>query len=74
MFPSSVQPPVLARIFPNEVFNCFCVFGGYPFQRVIFVGPFIWEDYAIGPDFKKETVADSPAITDDNGDILYDSD
>ena len=70
MFPSSVQPPVLAWVFTDELLDGFCVFSGNPFYGVIFVFPFVWHNQPVYLDIEEEAVGNPSAETDSDGDIV----
>ena len=61
MFPSAMQPPVLAGIFADELFDCAGIFGCNPFERIAFVFPFLREDNTVDNNFKPEAVINPSA-------------
>lgn len=57
-----MEPPILAWVFAHELFDCLCVLGGSPCERVVFVVPLVWKDYAVDSNFKEEAVVSASAV------------
>ena len=72
-FPSSMQPPVLCRVFPDKVLNGLVILRCNPLQRVVLVGPFFGENDSIDLYFKEKTIAEPPAASHSYRQIICNS-
>jgi hypothetical protein len=61
MFPSPVEPPVLAGVVPYELLNCFGIFCSNPSERIVLISPFLRENNAITGQFEEKSIINSSA-------------